>query len=416
MSATPTPAPGFVPPPDLDELRALVATETELTELPHAASLRDNVPVYDGRQLASALATVAVWGGDLERARRALLAEWAAVLGEGAGIFVVEATVDVEVVDRVSAVFGDLIAQERAAGGAGGDHFAAPGANDRLWNALEKLAVADPGAFVDYYGNPLLALACEAWLGPAYQVTSQVNVVNPGGDGQTVHRDYHLGFFDDETAAHYPVHVHRLSPVLTLQGAVAHDDMPVESGPTRYLPHSQKLLSGYLAWRRPDFAAFFEEHQVQLPLAQGDAVFFNPALFHAAGANRTADRRRMANLLQVSSAFGRAMEAVDRHRVVTAIYPELLRRRAEAARPVDLADLVAVPPDPSAEHLDRAIAAAAEGYPFPTDLDLDPPTDGLAPASQADLVRAALREGAEAGELATRLEAHRVRRRGAARR
>ena len=56
----------------------------------------------------------------------------------------------------------------------------------------------------------------------------------------------------------------------------------------------------------------FGEHHVQLPLTKGDAVFFNPALFHAAGSNTTSDVRRMANLLQISSAFGRAMDAVDR--------------------------------------------------------------------------------------------------------
>ena len=41
---------------------------------------------------------------------------------------------------------------------------------------------------------------------------------------------------------------------------------------------------------------------MQLPLAKGDAVFFNPALFHDAGTNRTADVRRTAHLLHVSSA------------------------------------------------------------------------------------------------------------------
>ncbi len=39
------------------------------------------------------------------------------------------------------------------------------------------------------------------------------------------------------------------------------------------------------------------------------------------------------------------------------------------------------------------IAASAEGYPFPTNLDNDPPVDGLAPPSQADVVRRALAEG-----------------------
>ena len=41
----------------------------------------------------------------------------------------------------------------------------------------------DPEAFVDYYANDILALVSDAWLGPGYQVTSQVNVVNPGGAG-----------------------------------------------------------------------------------------------------------------------------------------------------------------------------------------------------------------------------------------
>ena len=72
-----------------------------------------------------------------------------------------------------------------------------------------------------------------------------------------------------ERAARFPAHVHRLSPVLTLQGAVAHTDMPAETGPTMYLPHSQKYLPGYLAWRQPEFREYFEAHHVQLPLRQG---------------------------------------------------------------------------------------------------------------------------------------------------
>ena len=63
---------------------------------------------------------------------------------------------------------------------------------------------------------------------------------------------------------------------------------------------------------------------MQLPLAKGDAAFFNPALFHGAGTNVSADIQRVANLLQVSSAFGRAMETVDRDRVLRAVYPVLL--------------------------------------------------------------------------------------------
>ena len=106
-----------------------------------------------------------------------------------------------------------------------------------------RLAVADPEAFVAYYANDILALAATAWLGPGYQVTSQVNVVNPGGAGQTVHRDYHLGFQSPEVTGRYPGRVHDVSPLLTLQGAVAHCDMPVETGPDALPPAQPEVLA-----------------------------------------------------------------------------------------------------------------------------------------------------------------------------
>lgn len=355
---------------DLDDLRALTERATDPADHPNAETVRLNVPRYDSDRLRDAL--------DIPERRREIQAELVRALTDGPGIVVFRrAFADADVLDRVSEVFDAVIADERAAGATAGDHFAAPGANERVWNALEKLARRDPEAFADYYANDVVALAATAWLGPGYQITSQVNVVNPGGAAQTVHRDYHLGFLSGEVAAAYPAHVHRLSPALTLQGAVAHCDMPVESGPTKYLPHSHKYLPGYLAWRLPEFADYFEANHVQLPLDKGDAAFFNPALFHAAGANRSSGIRRMANLLQVSSPFGRAMESVDREAVVDAVYPVLLERRAAGC---------------GARWLDTVVAACAEGYPFPTNLDHDPPVDGLAPASQADLVRRALRE------------------------
>ena len=163
--------------------------------------------------------------------------------------------------------------------------------------------------------------------------------------------------------------------MLTLQGAVAHCDMPVESGPTMLLPHSQRFAGGYIAFNRPEFVDFFAEHHVQLPLRKGDAMFFNPALYHGAGSNISADIRRIANLLQISSPFGRAMEALDRTAMVRAIYPALRAMKA-AGRPHR--DLV------------NAVVATAEGYAFPTNLDSDQPIGSLAPPSQVDTVLAAL--------------------------
>ncbi|NNE96584.1 MAG: phytanoyl-CoA dioxygenase [Acidimicrobiales bacterium] len=288
-------------------------------------------------------------------------------LMEGPGVIVIKGAVAPDVVDAATEVFWQLIDEQRQMGVGAGDHFAKAGANDRVWNALEKMAVHSPEVFVDYYANPSIALACRAWLGPGYQITSQLNVVNPGGEAQAPHRDYHLGFMDLDQAARFPRQAHLLSPVLTLQGAIAHVDMPVETGPTMFLPHSHKYEAGYLAWPLPEFKQYFADHHVQLPLDKGDAVFFNPALFHGAGTNRTAEVKRMANLLQIGSPMGRTLETVDRERVVKAVYPALLERSDHP-------------------HIGAAIAAAAEGYPFPTNLDRDEPIDAIVPESQAEMV------------------------------
>jgi ectoine hydroxylase-related dioxygenase (phytanoyl-CoA dioxygenase family) len=373
---------------DLDEFVALVGQTTDPAEFPLAAEVAQNVLVYDADRLRDRLT-----GPDGEDT---VSAELVRALTDGPGVVAVRgAFPDTGVVDRATAAFDAMIAEERAAGGAKGDHFARAGANDRVWNALEKLALRDPATFVDYYANDVIALVSRAWLGPGYQMTSQVNVVRPGGQAQDPHRDYHLGFLENEVVERYPTHVHLLSPVLTLQGAVAHSDMPVESGPTMYLPYSHQYAAGYLAWRLPEFRSWFGDHYVQLPLAKGDAAFFNPALFHGAGTNVSADVQRVANLLQVSSAFGRAMETVDRDRVLRAVYPELLARRAAGTR---------------ADALARALAAAAEGYPFPTNLDLDQPVGGMTPASQAELAAEALAWGASADDLSDVLDGYAARR------
>jgi ectoine hydroxylase-related dioxygenase (phytanoyl-CoA dioxygenase family) len=365
----------------LDEFIAVVEVPTDAADHPRATRIVEGVPEYDAGVCRSV---------DADEAS-ALRTELAWSLLHGPGIVVVRGAVRADVADRATAAFRAMIAEQRAGTARAGDHFAAPGANDRVWNALEKLALADPAAFVDYYANDVIALVASAWLGPAYQVTSQINLVNPGGQAQSPHRDYHLGFLSDEVAAQYPAHVHRLSPLLTLQGAVAHCDMPIESGPTMYLPHSQKYEPGYVAWRRADFIDYFDRHHVQLPLRLGDAVFFNPAVFHAAGTNRTADVARMANLLQISSAFGRAMESVDRRAMTEAVYPVLLRRVTDGLSP---------------GAVDRVIAATAEGYPFPTNLDRDQPIDGLTPPSQADVLRKALDEAWSVERLSSVLASH----------
>jgi ectoine hydroxylase-related dioxygenase (phytanoyl-CoA dioxygenase family) len=370
---------------NIDAFAALCSRTLDPSEVPFASEVAKNIAVYDGPALRKITGT--------PTAKREVMAEMARQLMSGSGVMVIRnAYEDTGVIDAATEVFGQIIAEERERGTAA-DHFAAAGANDRVWNALQKLCLAAPEVFAAYHGNPLIDLASEAWLGPNYQMTAQVNLVRPGGKAQQPHRDYHLGFMTAEESAAYPAHVHDLSPVLTLQGGIAHCDMGVEAGPTKLLPFSQAYREGYAAYRLPAFRDYFEAHHVQLPLSKGDLIFFNPALFHAGGENKTRDVQRLVNLLQVGSAMGRSIETVDRDAMVRALYPVLATSTL------------------APEARDAAISAAAEGYAFPTNLDRDPPVGGLAPETQAALMRRALREGMSETEFGAALDAMATRKR-----
>lgn len=368
----------------LEDFEALIGQTVKAADVPHAADIQKNVAIYDMPALTPVLA---------DPARRAtLLSEWARILGEGAGVFVLkQAQPDHAAIDAATDAFNRIIADERASKGAAADHFAAAGSNDRIWNSLQKLCLAAPETHIRYFAAPAIDAACEAWLGPNYQMSAQINVVHPGGKAQQAHRDYHLGFQTAEIVATYPAHVHDLSPLMTLQGGLAHVDMPVESGPTKLLPFSQLYRPGYTAWRREDFRACFEDNCVQLPLEKGDAIFFSPALFHAAGENKSANIARMVNLFQVSSPFGRMMETIDRSAMSRAVLGALQ------------AEWKAGTLDEGA--LDAVIASTAEGYSFPTNLDSDPPEGGLAPKTQAVLLKEAVLAGMSAADFDAALTA-----------
>ncbi len=347
--------------------------------MPLAHDIKKNIPIYDVSQI------------DFLDNTQTLRTEWANVLHKTAGVLVLKnAYPDTSCIDAATLIFEKIIADEKAATGDKADHFAASGANDRIWNSAQKLCQSDPDTFAKYFSNLAVDTACKAWLGPNYQMTAQINLVRPTGAAQSPHRDYHLGFQTRELAESYPAHVHDLSPVLTLQGAIAHIDMPIESGPTKLLPFSQIYRHGYLAYSQPEFREYFENNYVQIPLNKGDVLFFNPALYHAGGANISKDIHRMANLLQVSSAFGRAMESLDRSGMTRKLYPILAKNNHNL----------------SEKEIDAAITSCAEGYSFPTNLDTAPPLDGLAPETQANLFRRALTEKMSISDFEKELSLH----------
>ena len=137
--------------------------------------------------------------------------------------------------------------------------------------------------------------------------------------------------------------------------------MPIDSGPTQLLPFSQHFDNGYVAYRHPEFVKVFNDMMVQLPLKKGDGLFFNPALFHAAGENRTKGFNRSANLLQISACWGKSMESVDRRKIMKLIWPVL---RGGESRQL------------GGRRVEALLKAVADGYSFPTNLDTDPPPDG----------------------------------------
>ena len=133
--ATPRPTPGWFTAEDcrLADFSAIVETTTDLAEYPYADEVRENVLVY-GARLRNHVAT--------PEGRRDVQAELARALADGPGIVVFAgAFPDTGAVDRATAVFEAMIAEQKAAGVVGGDHFATPGANDRnsapehLWNS-----------------------------------------------------------------------------------------------------------------------------------------------------------------------------------------------------------------------------------------------------------------------------------------
>ncbi|KAF4341123.1 hypothetical protein FBEOM_4993 [Fusarium beomiforme] len=357
-------------PPSINDFKTLCSQKTTKEDYPLATYIKENVPIYK----LSNFSTLT------EDQKSALQDEWYKCLLQGPGVFVTAGLyTNLDIIDKSTAAFDDIINKESQDTETAGDHFASAGTNDRIWNSFSKHGLQDSESFFDYFSNPYLDLIFSSWLGPGYRITTQVNNVRPGGKPQVSHRDYHLGFMSAETCGKYPRAMQIASQCLTLQGAIAHVDVPLESGPTRLLPFSQAFAPGYMAYRLPEFNEFFLENYIALSLQKGDGLWFNPALFHAAGENKSTDINRLVNLVQISSAFGKPMESIDALPLVESTW--------------DI--LTAVYEDKGlSDEVQMFIAAVGEGYPFPTNLDNNPPrNENMAPDSEQEIIRAALLNG-----------------------
>ena len=352
---------------DFPEFVSICEQNVDQNDYPFSSGVNKKIVHYQGDVIRSLIGT---------RQAVELKTELHHCLKDGPGVFAIKnAFQNLKVLDRATEIFRKIIDEEKDAADHHGDHFAKPGENERLWNSLQKMCERDAEAFISYYDNPVLCLVCEAWLGPFFQMTAQVNIVKPGAKAQHPHRDYHFGFQENDVVSEFPITSQILSQFLTLQGAVAHSEMNIESGPTMFLPFSQQYSLGYMAWRETKFTKYFEKNSVQILLNKGDAVFLSPALFHAAGSN-TKKTDRIANLLQISSAFGKAMESVDRVKMTKLIYPVLLEKKKRNQLREDEIRTIG--------------SSVTDSYSFPTNLDTDSPTEGSIPETAQSLMERAL--------------------------
>ena len=103
---------------------------------------------------------------------------------------------------------------------------------------------------------------------------------------------------------------------------------------------------------------------------------------------------RIANLFQVSSAFGRPMDYVDRLEIVNDVYPSLLAQKKLAKESNGTKGL-------TENELWNVVASTAEGYRFPTNNRV---VSGINQTPQAEVVWKALMAEMPADKLAVLLE------------
>ena len=219
-------APGYLSADDcrLADLIDLVSQKTDQADYPYAAAVEQNLLIYDGARLRKELSSPA--------GRWRVEAELARALRDGPGIVVLAGRwADPWIVDRATREFDAIIAKQKAAGAATGDHFAAAGHQRPDLGRAGEAGPARAGGVRGLLRQQPHRGRVPGLAGAGYQVTSTINVVNPGGAAQTAHRDYHLGFASAERAARFPAA--RAPAVAGADLAGRGGDIPRRLGPAR---------------------------------------------------------------------------------------------------------------------------------------------------------------------------------------
>ena len=157
--------------------------------------------------------------------------------------------------------------------------------------------------------------------------------------------------------------------LLTLQGAIAHTDMPLQCGPTRFGLFTQQFQKGYMILENPQYIEHVASRMAQLPLEKGDAVFFNPACLHQPGMNETSSPR-VANLLQVSACWGTPMEKINRLSMTKSVWSVIKRWHSDIEKTGGEASAGGDRKHPL--QLEALINATCDDFGYPRDFDTMP--------------------------------------------
>lgn len=195
----------------------------------------------------------------------------------------------------------------------------------------------------------------------------------------------------------YPIMSQMASQLQTLQGAVAHTDMPLECGPTRLAPFSHQFQKGYMALKNPEYISIVDKYMSQLPLKRGDAIIFNPACFHQPGINTT-ENAREACLFQIANTWTVHMVLIDRKEMAKSVWPVMKRWAKQAEKPGQING--GGKPHKTQHQLDALISATCEDTTYSVNWRVgkvskhkNEKTDVQATQTQVQAIHAALKEG-----------------------
>ena len=138
---------------NIKEFEKLIKQEINSNLLNCAEEIINNVPVYNMEVLRDNL-------HDKDQ-RLSLMSEWAYVLSKASGALVLKNTYsDCSSIDLATKIYENIILEEKEKNIGGSDHYAKPGANDRIWNSLQKLCEKDSFVFAKYFGNEIISSVC----------------------------------------------------------------------------------------------------------------------------------------------------------------------------------------------------------------------------------------------------------------